>query len=99
MGNGEVERVVKTVKSLLSKEKDPYLAMLSYRETPMHIGYSSAELLMSRRLKTNIPTIREFRRPRVIDATVVAENDAVLKEQQKENFDSRHSARVQESLD
>ena len=53
---------------------------------------------MNRRLRTNIPTIREFRRPRVIDATAVAEKDAVLKERQKENFDSRHDAREQKSL-
>ena len=53
---------------------------------------------MSRRLRTNIPTTREFRRPRVIDTTIVAEKDAVLKERQKANFDSRHNAREQESL-
>ena len=98
MGNGEAERAVKTIKSLLGKETDPYLALLSYRATPLQVGYSPAELLMSRRLRTNIPTIREFRRPRVIDATVVAEKDAVLKERQKENFDSRHDAREQKSL-
>ena len=100
MGNREAERAVKTIKSLLGKETDPYLALLSYRATPLQVGYSPAELLMSRRLRTNIPTIREFRRPslRVIDATVVAEKDALLKERQKENFDSRHDAREQKSL-
>ena len=98
MGNGEAERAVKTIKSLLGKETDPYVALLSYRATPLQVGYSPAELLMSRRLRTNIPTIREFRRPSVIDATVIAEKDAVLKERQKENFDSGHDAREQKGL-
>ena len=80
MGNGEAERAVKTIKSLLGKEEDP---LLFYRAAPLQVGYSPAELLMSRRLRTNIPITREFRRPRVIDATVVAEKDVVLEERQK----------------
>jgi transposase InsO family protein len=41
-GNGEAERAVGTVKNLLKKEKDSYLALLSYRSTPdiVHRNYS-----------------------------------------------------------
>ena len=53
--NGEAERAVGTFKSLLRKEGDPYLALLVYRSTPLAVGFSPAELLMSRRLCTTIP--------------------------------------------
>ena len=53
--NGEAERAVKTVKTLLKKETDPYLALLSYRATPLQIGFSPLELLMGRKLRTAVP--------------------------------------------
>ena len=53
---GLAARMVKTAKSLLSKSADPYLALLSYRATPLPwCGLSPAELLMGRRLQTDIP--------------------------------------------
>ena len=48
--NGEAERAVQTVKNLLKKANDPYLALLAYRSTPLEIGYSPSELLMCRKL-------------------------------------------------
>ena len=47
-GNGFAERMVRTAKSLLSKSpSDPYLALLTYRCTPMPwCGLSPSELLM-----------------------------------------------------
>ena len=44
--NGEAERVVKTVKQLLSKSSDPYLALLAYRASPLNNGHSPSELLI-----------------------------------------------------
>nr|XP_050038393.1 uncharacterized protein LOC126535627 [Dermacentor andersoni] len=44
--NGEVERMVRTIKDLFRKSKDPYLALLSYREAPGVDGFSPAQLLM-----------------------------------------------------
>ena len=37
-GNGEAERAVKTVKSILNKSEDPYLGLLAYRTTAIHNG-------------------------------------------------------------
>ncbi len=49
--------------NLLKKEKDPYLALLAYRTTPLKNGYSPAELLMNRKLRTTVPITREMRQP------------------------------------
>ena len=59
-GNGATERGVGTVKTLLSKSSDdPYSALLAYHATPLENGYSPAELLMGRKLRTTIPTIQK----------------------------------------
>ena len=59
-GNGEVERAVRTVKDLLYAAEDLYSALLNYRCIPLANGYSPAELLMSRRLRTKLPEIHDF---------------------------------------
>ena len=56
--NGEAERAVGTVKRLLNRENDPYLALMAYHATPLQNGYSPAELLMSQRLRTTVPITR-----------------------------------------
>ena len=43
--NGEAERAVQTVKNLLKKDGDPYLALLAYPSTPLKCGFSPSELL------------------------------------------------------
>ncbi len=92
-GNGEAERAVQTVKNLLKKDGDPYLALLSYRSTPLQVGHSPAELLMSRKLRTTLPTSREQRKPRVPDHQALRERDDRIKSAQKENHDRHHGVR------
>ena len=54
--NGLVERMVQTVKKLISNTDDPCLTLLSYRATPLPwCNLSPAELLMGRRVRTDIP--------------------------------------------
>ena len=65
--NGEAERGVKTIKCLLKKSGDHYLALLAYRSTPLEYGFSPAQLLMSRNLRTTLPMVREQRAPRVVN--------------------------------
>ena len=55
--NGEAEQGVQTVKALLNKNDDPHLALLAYRSTPLANGYSPAENLMGRKLRTTVPII------------------------------------------
>ena len=57
--NGKAEKGVQIVKRLLKKAKesdeDPYLALLSYRNTPLSGGKSPAEILMNRKLRDRLP--------------------------------------------
>nr|XP_006819463.1 PREDICTED: uncharacterized protein K02A2.6-like [Saccoglossus kowalevskii] len=55
--NGEAERAVQTVKDLLKKNEDPYLALLSYRTTPLQNNLAPSQLLMGRLLRTQLPML------------------------------------------
>ena len=90
--NGEAELAVQTVKCLLKKEGDPYLALLSYRATPLQSGFSPSELLMPRKLRTNVPVTREVLKPQVPDLSSVRERDERHKTRQQSNYNSRHGA-------
>ncbi len=91
--NGEAERAVQTVKSLLKKERDPYLALLVYRSTPLQNGFSPSELLMGRRLRTTVPVLPELLNPKIPDLNVLRSKEAQSRSSQKANFDWRHRAR------
>lgn len=98
-GNGEAERAVRTVKCLLKKSDDPYLALLTHRSTPLaSIGYSPAELLMSRVLRSTVPLYPKCLQPKVPRLSVVFNRDRQQKEKQKNNFDRRHGARPLKTL-
>ncbi|GBM16018.1 Uncharacterized protein K02A2.6 [Araneus ventricosus] len=48
--NGLIEAAVKAVKARIKKSRDPYLALMAYRATPLENGFSPSELLMDRRI-------------------------------------------------
>ena len=60
-----MKRVVKTAKDLIVKSEDPYLALLSYRSTPLENGYTPAELLMGRKLRSTLPLAPEKLTPKL----------------------------------
>ena len=91
--NGEAERAVGTVKRLLQKNEDPYLALLAYRTTPLRCGFSPSQLLMGRNLRTTVPTTRAHRTPIVVDAEELRKKERDLRERQKQDFDRHHGAR------
>lgn len=97
-GNGLVERCVRTVKDMLTKVRlsqgDFHLALLSYRTTPhATTTWSPAQLLMSRQLRTTLPTSSSRLKPVVVSRTVVSANDQSKKEQQAKYYNRRHGAR------
>jgi len=98
-GNGEEERGVQIVKNLLKKAKDPYLALLAYHSTPLEVGISPSQLLMSRCLRTTVPIIERQRQPHIPDFGAVAARDGRAKKRQKDNFDACRGARNVPTLD
>ena len=64
--NGMSEKAVQTVKRILKKAKDPYIALLEYRNTPVTgMTYSPSQLLMNRTIRTKLPTAREELHPKL----------------------------------
>ena len=89
--NGLAERTVKTVKSLLEHSLDSYKALLSYRATPMPwCALSPAELLMGRRIRTDIPQVKESFVPKWSHIANFRSLDEKYKRLQKEHYDQRH---------
>ena len=91
--NGEAERAVRTIKTLLQKADDPYAALLAYRSTPVRCGYSPAELLMNRQLRSTVPIAPTQLQPMVPDYSKLKEREETMREKQTENFNSRHQSR------
>nr|XP_037288754.1 uncharacterized protein K02A2.6-like [Rhipicephalus microplus] len=89
--NGEVERMVRTVKDLLKKSPDPYLALLAYRDTPGVSGVSPAQLLMGRRLQTRLPVLPERLLPALPNHEEFQAQDTAAKLKQAKDYNSRHS--------
>lgn len=97
-GNGEAERAVQTVKRLIQNAQDPYLALLAYRATPLKNGYSPAELLMGRKLRTTLPENPKNFLPQWPDLGEVREREKQDRMTLKVNFDEKHRARPQPKL-
>ena len=80
--NGEAERAVRTIKSLSKKNSDHYQALLSYRTTPLANGYSAAELLMGRKLRTTLPMFSRQLLPKLPNQSLLSQKEQTIKESQ-----------------
>lgn len=88
--NGQAESGVKTAKAIIS-QKDPFLALLIYRSTPIPtLGASPAELAFGRNLRTTLPTLPKKLVPRTVEPDTVRARDCAAKAKQKQYFDSHH---------
>ena len=81
---------MKIAKNILkkSREEDPYIALLAYRNTPQqgHV-YSPAQRLMSRRLRDLIPMATSKLQPQLAVPSVVTQNIAERKQKAKAHYD------------
>lgn len=88
--NGEVERAVQTMKAVLNKSNDEYLALLNYRDTPLHHGYSPAQLSMGRKLRTRVPCHPEELKPETPDRDHIRRKEKEYRAKMKFDYDHRH---------
>ena len=94
--NGMAEKAVQTTKNLIKKailsKRDPYLALLEYRNTPISDTLGSpAQRLMGRRTKTLLPTTAKLLQPKLINPQTVRKELRQRKTRQKIYYD-RHTA-------
>ena len=82
---------MQTVKSLLEKSKDPFMALLSYRSTPLPwCGRSPAELLMGRNIRSTLPLTTESLVPHWPYLEDFRRANTSFKRKQKRDYDYRH---------
>ena len=93
-GNGHAERAVQTAKKIL-KQNDPLMALMSYRATTCSsTGYSPAELLMGRKIRTTLPILEKSLLPKWPNKIVVKNKDRSEKFKHAYYFNRRHGARA-----
>ena len=92
--NGEAERVVRIAKSMLDKSADIFLALLLHRTSPLENGFSPAQLLMGRQLRSTVASSPAIFHPCIPDLDSMRAADEHAKLRQKENFDKRHRVYV-----
>ena len=78
------------MKNLWKRSDDPHLALLSYNSTPIKLGYSPAQLLKSRNIRSTVPVAADNLKPQVPKFIEVKQRDEKLKREQKKYFDKRH---------
>lgn len=68
-------------------KRDPYLSLLEYRNTPVDNFKSPAQLLMSRRLRSILPSTNQQLQPEVVSYKEMHEKRAQRQQQQKRYYD------------
>ncbi|XP_040360986.1 uncharacterized protein LOC121048573 [Ixodes scapularis] len=84
--------MVRTVKELFKKSPDWSLALLSYRNPPGVTGYSPAQLLMGRSLRTRLPVPTATLVPGSPLAADFHRRDTAQRRRKRQDFDRRHAA-------
>ncbi|UYV63522.1 hypothetical protein LAZ67_2004456 [Cordylochernes scorpioides] len=92
------EAGVKIAKLILKKNQDPSLGLLEYRSTPLENGYSPAELLMGRKLRTTLPIAPENLNPKLVDSQTLKRKEGRRRKDMKSRYDRRCGATDMEEL-
>ncbi|UYV70297.1 hypothetical protein LAZ67_7002451 [Cordylochernes scorpioides] len=96
--NGMAEAGVKIAKLILKKNQDPSLGLLDNRSTPLENGYSPAELLMGRKLRTTLPIAPENLNPKLVDSQALKRKEGRRRKDMKSRYDRRCGATDMEEL-
>ena len=89
--NGQAERTVQTVMGIMQKSTDLFLALLSYKSTPIPwCGLSPAKLCMGRRIRSSVPQIKNLLALTWTYIPKFSKKNSDFKDKQKRNYDWRH---------
>ena len=69
-----------TVRNLLVKSNNPYVALMSYHSMALENTYSSSQLLMQKKLRPTVPIVTEQLLPIVPPNFIVKEKEVVNRE-------------------
>ncbi|EZA59686.1 hypothetical protein X777_16669, partial [Ooceraea biroi] len=91
--NGAAETAVKIAKSIIKKCKDDIaLGFLAYRTTPLDNGFTPAELMFSRKIRSRVPIL-----PRYLGSfkehNKIKVKEQERKDKQEHNYNKRHRSR------
>ncbi|CAG7731582.1 unnamed protein product [Allacma fusca] len=81
----------------MKKNVDTYKLLLEYRATPLANGFSPSELLMSRNIRTTLPTARSNLLPRLVPTEMLNSREEKRRIKQKQHYDQHHG--VHEKVD
>lgn len=95
--NGAAERTVQTAKQLIKKSPNIHKALLAHRDTPGKEGFTPAELLMGRRLRTDVPVAPDVLRPQWSTVEFTKRNEA-YKVKQGQQYNRRHRTLARELI-
>ncbi|UYV76834.1 hypothetical protein LAZ67_14002138 [Cordylochernes scorpioides] len=76
----------------MKKNKDPVLALIEYRATPVANGLSTAELIFGRIIRTMGPCTSSLLIPKTVDRSKLRGKEEQRMMAQKKAFDRRHAA-------
>ena len=97
--NRLAEHTIQIIKKLLQDSPDPYLALLSFKTTPiLWCSFSPAELLMGRQLRTAITTPKNQLIPQWSYLQEFREKDNEYKAKQRRDYNDKHRVRPQDPL-
>ena len=94
--NGMIERAIQTLKNLLKKADDPYIALLNYRATPLQNQYSPSELLMGRKLQTKLPITDQKLDPMAPNTRLLREREEKYRGNMCRQYNSHHLVRKEQ---
>ena len=86
------------MKMVLNKSSNEYSDLLNYRDTPLHHGYSPAQLSMGRKLCTRVPCHPDELKPETPDYNHIRREEREYRAKLKFNHDQRHRVAEGEEL-
>uniref|UniRef100_A0AAV2KPW2 Reverse transcriptase RNase H-like domain-containing protein n=1 Tax=Knipowitschia caucasica TaxID=637954 RepID=A0AAV2KPW2_KNICA len=90
----QLQNVRKLIRDGWPKRDDPLLALMSYRATPTtSTGVSPAEMLMGRKIRTTLPSLKKNLIPKQPNRDLIRRRDEEAKQQQAFYYNRRHGAR------